>query len=174
VWGRFQPALAFAGAQYPDVDETGDSYEVNAVLKATALAEITQAPALADDSGIEVEAMGWRPGVRSARSPSAEASAQERNRAILAAVEGKSRTARFVCVCALVVPGFAPITARGEVDGLIASSERGKNGFGYDPIFFFPGYDATFAEVTAQRKHAVSHRGRAVRSLQAMISPLVE
>ncbi len=174
LWGAFAPPLVMEGESYPDVDEHGETYEENAIAKAAALAEISGGPALADDSGIEVEAMGWGPGVRSARTPRVGALSPERNQNVLKAVAGKSRAARFVSVCALVVAGFQPVAARGEVEGLIAERSVGENGFGYDPVFWYPPYGATFAQVEAARKHAVSHRGRAVRALQRKIVSLVK
>jgi XTP/dITP diphosphohydrolase len=177
LWGSFLPPLVLPDVPYPEVVESADTYEGNALLKASALAVARYGPAMADDSGIEVEAMGWGPGVLSARTPSASASWQERNAHILRAVDsaGGSRRARFVCVCALVVPGFDAVVARGEVEGLIAEEPRGSAGFGYDPIFVCPEYGGlTFAEAGDEKKHAVSHRGRAVRALLAKLAPLVE
>ena len=172
LWGDDPPSLVLPGDEYPEVVETADSYEGNALLKGRALALASDGPALADDSGIEVEAMGWGPGVLSARTPSAESTWQARNQHILDAVargEG-SRRARFVCVCALVVPGFEPVLARGEVEGVISDEPRGENGFGYDPIFVYTPYGGlTFGEVPARMKHAVSHRGRAVRGLRSLL-----
>jgi XTP/dITP diphosphohydrolase len=175
LWGVEPPLLIAPDVAYPEVVESFDTYEGNAVLKARTLALCRRGPALADDSGIEVEAMDWGPGVLSARTPSAGSSWVERNEHILKCVAagGSSRRARFVCVCALVVPGYEPLVARGEVEGLIAESPRGVHGFGYDPIFVYPPYGATFAEVGDEKKHAVSHRGRAVRALRAMIDPLI-
>jgi XTP/dITP diphosphohydrolase len=173
LWGSFLPPLVAADNRYSDVAETGDTYEENATIKAATLAEIVKGPALADDSGIEVEAMGWGPGVRSARTPYEGAPSGKRNENVLGAVSGKSRIARFVSVCALVVPGYDPVIGRGEVEGLIALRALGSNGFGYDPIFYYPPYDATFAQVESHQKHAVSHRGRAVRALQSKIATLV-
>ncbi|MBV8163422.1 MAG: non-canonical purine NTP pyrophosphatase [Candidatus Eremiobacteraeota bacterium] len=173
LWGAFLPPVAIAGDDYPDVDEAANTYEENAVLKAAALAQQIDGPALADDSGIEVAAMGWGPGVRSARTPFFGASSAERNQNVLQSIEKKGRAARFVSVCALVVPGYEPVVARGEVEGLIAERPMGSNGFGYDPIFWYPPYSATFGQVVSARKHAVSHRGNAIRALQAMIAPLV-
>jgi len=173
LWGSFLPPVAAARSDYHEVDETGETYEENATIKAAALAELIKGPALADDSGIEVEALGWRPGVRSARTPYAGAPPAERNENILRAVSGKSRAARFVSVCALVVPGFEPVIGHGEVQGSIAERALGSNGFGYDPIFLYPPYRATFAQIEAHQKHAVSHRGEAVRALQLRIATLV-
>ena len=173
LWGQFLPPIALAGDNFPDVDETGDTYEANAVLKATALAELLQQPALADDSGIEVVGMRRGPGVLSARTPYVGAPSPERNENVLRSLTGKTRRARFVSVCALVIPDHQPIVARGEVEGLIADHPMGTNGFGYDPIFWYPPYGATFGQVEPEQKHAVSHRGNAIRALKALISPLV-
>lgn len=175
LWGDFKPSLIVAGTSYPLVEEHGDSYEANAIIKAATLAELCDGPALADDSGIEVEALDWGPGILSARTPWPQARDEQRNAHILEAVaRGSSRAARFVCVCALVVPGFQPVMGRAEVAGEIAERPLGSNGFGYDPIFFYPPYGATFAQVEGARKHAVSHRGGAVRALQSQITALVK
>lgn len=175
LWGDEPPALVLPGAEYPDVDERYATYEENALLKAAELARIRGGPALADDSGIEVEALGWKPGVLSARTPSAQASPAERNEHLLgqlAALGDVSRKARFVCVCALVVPGQTPVVARGEVEGEIAREPRGAAGFGYDPIFFYPPFASTFGEAGISKKHAVSHRGRAVRALREKLEKM--
>ncbi|HXW51496.1 MAG TPA: non-canonical purine NTP pyrophosphatase [Candidatus Acidoferrales bacterium] len=173
LWGSFLPAVKIAGPEYPDVEEHGATYEENAVLKASALADLLRGPALADDSGIEVDALGGQPGVVSARTPYAGAPSAVRNEHILRAIGTRDRGARFVSVCALVVPGYQPVIARGEVRGFVADAPRGGRGFGYDPIFYYTPYDATFGEVDSSRKHAVSHRGRAIRELQAIIASLV-
>jgi XTP/dITP diphosphohydrolase len=172
LWGTQPPALVLPGDEYPDVDERYSTYEENALLKARELSSITGRPALADDSGIEVDVLGWAPGVLSARTPSASTTAAERNQYILdqlAAVGGVSRRARYVCVCALVIPGQKPITARGEVEGEIALAPRGSGGFGHDSIFYYPPFDATFGEIDIEKKHSVSHRGRAIRALRSLL-----
>lgn len=174
LWGSEPPRLALPPPEYPDVPETAGTYEGNALLKARALAELCGEPALADDSGIEVEALDWGPGVLSARTPSPDSTWAERNGYIIRAADAYgSRRARFVCVCVLVVPGYEPIVARGEVEGLVSDAPRGSNGFGYDPIFLYPPYGGkTFGEVTSDMKDAVSHRGHAVRSLRARLTEL--
>jgi XTP/dITP diphosphohydrolase len=172
LWGSELPALVAPGPEYPEVAETGSSYEANALLKAHALAVLHDGPALADDSGIEVEALGWGPGVLSARTPAADSTWQERNAYVISACDSfgdPARRARFVCVCALVVPAFEPILARGEVEGSIAFAPAGDAGFGYDPIFVYPPFGMTFAQAGDERKHSVSHRGRSVRALRAML-----
>jgi XTP/dITP diphosphohydrolase len=172
LWGSEPPPLVAAGPEYGDVAETGATYEANALLKARALCLLRDGPALADDSGIEVEALGWGPGVLSARTPSVSSSWQERNAHIIAACDtfgDPARRARFVCVCALVMPGSEPIVARGEVEGAIAIAPVGDTGFGYDPIFVYPPYGVTFAQAGDERKNLVSHRGRAVRAIRALL-----
>lgn len=171
LWGSEPPPLVLPPPGYPDVPETAATYEGNALLKARALADLCDGPALADDSGIEVEALDWGPGILSARTPTPESSWAERNGYIIKAADAHgSRRARFVCVCVLVVPGHGPVAARGEVEGLVTDAPRGSNGFGYDPIFVYPPYGGkTFAEVTPAMKNAVSHRGRAVRALRALL-----
>lgn len=168
VWGERLPLLLLAGDEYPDVDERFKTYEENAALKARALAEARGGPALADDSGIEVEDLDWEPGVRSARTPSPDSTPEQRNADLLrrlCSVPGSKRRARYVCACALIVPGHQPLIARGEVEGLIADAPRGTAGFGYDPIFFYPQFQCTFGEISGEKKNAVSHRGNAVRAL---------
>jgi XTP/dITP diphosphohydrolase len=107
--------------------------------------------------------------VRSARTPREDAGPEERNAHILRALAGKSRAARFVSVCVLVVPGYDPVIGRGEVEGSVAEHPAGANGFGYDPIFWYEPYHRTFGQVDARSKNAVSHRGRAIRALQAKL-----
>ena len=172
LWGDELPSLVAPGPEYGEVVESGSTYEANALLKARALSVARGGPALADDSGIEVEALGWGPGVLSARTPSAESTWQARNSHIIAACDAVgdcSRRARFVSVCVLVVPGFEPVVARGEVEGSIALAPAGEAGFGYDPIFVYPPFGMTFAQAGDERKHSVSHRGRAVRALRSML-----
>lgn len=168
LWGSQLPALAPPDDRYPDVDERFSTYAENAMLKAEVLSRATGGPALAEDSGIEVEALDWIPGVRSARTPTPESTPQERNEYILGELvnrQSANRRARMVSVCALIVPNHAPIIGRGEVEGLIAPEARGASGFGYDPIFFYPPFGCTFGEAGAEKKNAVSHRANAVRAL---------
>ncbi len=162
--------VAEAG-DWPDVDETADTLEGNALLKARAVAAATGLPAVADDTGLEVAALGGAPGVRSARF--SEEGTYSSNRAKLkAALAGVAdRRARFRTVVALVTPDGGEVVAEGSVDGVIADEERGANGFGYDPLFEVEG--RTFAEMTADEKHAVSHRARALRALAAKLTERV-
>jgi len=141
------------------------SYEGNALLKARGVAGVTRILALADDSGIEVDALGGRPGVLSARYGGEGLSDEDRWRQMLRELRGvppAQRTARYRCVVALCSPDGHEATTEGVVDGLILDAPRGDGGFGYDPIFYYPPLGATFAEVTAEAKHAVSHRGEAM------------
>ena len=134
-------------------------------MKARAVAKATRTLALADDSGIEVDALGGRPGVLSARYGGEGLHDEDRWRQMLRELRGvpaPQRTARYRCVVALCFPNGREVTTEGVVDGLILDTSRGDGGFGYDPIFYFPPLGATFAEVTAEAKHAVSHRGQAM------------
>lgn len=152
----------------PEVDETGDTFEANARLKALAASPHYDGWVVADDSGLEVDALRGAPGVRSARFAGVAASMEE-NRALLLrrleGVEGKDRSARFRCVLALARDGEVVRTFDGTVEGIIGKSERGAGGFGYDPLFLPEGAHRTFAEMTADQKHALSHRGRAMEAL---------
>ncbi len=149
----------------PDVEETGETFEENAKLKALAAAEHYDGWVLADDSGLEVDALGGAPGVRSARF-AGEGADMAANRALLLEklreVRGKNRRGRFRCVLALARGAHVVATFSGAVEGIIAPAERGRGGFGYDPLFVAEGMCRTFAEVTPGEKHACSHRGRAL------------
>ena len=149
-----------------EIDETGATFEENASLKATALARRSRLLALADDSGLEVEALGGEPGVLSARYAGEGASDKERVEYLLAKlkrVPWEKRTARFRCVLAIVEPEGEVELCSGECHGFIAFEPRGKGGFGYDPVFYFPGLDKTMAELPPDIKNKVSHRGEAAR-----------
>jgi XTP/dITP diphosphohydrolase len=149
------------------------SYADNALRKARAVAAATGHLALADDSGIEVDALGGAPGVLSARYGGEELDDAGRTRAMLRALEGvpaPRRAARYRCVIALCAPDGREATVEGAVEGTLLEAPRGRGGFGYDPIFYYPPLGATFAEVPAEAKHAVSHRGRAM----ARARPILE
>jgi XTP/dITP diphosphohydrolase len=156
----------------PDVEETGATFEANALLKARAVAERTGALALADDSGIEVDALGGAPGIHSARWTE-EANWIPRVLCETAGVPWPQRTGRFVSAAAAVWPDGREIVVRGVVEGHIATEARGDGGFGYDPIFIpDEGDGRTFGEMTAAEKHALSHRGRAFRALRKKLEGL--
>ena len=153
----------------PDVDETGSTLEDNARLKAVALCEATGLPAVADDTGLEVDALGGAPGVYSARYAGDDATYADNVSKLLGALEAvddPARTARFTTVALAHWPDGREVAAIGDVEGVIASAARGDGGFGYDPVFVpVEGDGRTFAEMSAGEKHRVSHRGRAFRTL---------
>ena len=154
-------------ADLPDVEEDGDTLVANARLKAIAVNEATGSPALADDTGLEVFALGGAPGVRTARF-AGEPPSDERNRAkMLQELDGVAdRSARFRTVALLRFPDGREIVAEGVCEGSIAEAERGERGFGYDPLFIASAGDGrTFAEMSMAEKHHLSHRGRAFRAL---------
>lgn len=157
----------------PDVEETGTTYAANALLKARAIAGVTGLVTIADDSGIEVDFLGGKPGIHSARFAGPDATDEERNQRILDLLEGlpdRDRGAAFRCTAAWATPDGRAVTFAGSVRGRIAREPCGTGGFGYDPIFFYPPYGVTFGQVDAKRKHAVSHRGRAFRLLADFVS----
>lgn len=155
------------------VEETGLTFEANALLKARSVASATGFLTIADDSGIEVDALRGAPGVYSARFAGENASDADRNLLLLKKIEGvewRYRTARFRCVAAIASPDGAAVYFAGSVDGYIAHEQIGAGGFGYDPIFFFPPFGMTFGQVPLAKKNLVSHRGKAFRSLADFIA----
>lgn len=177
-------ALGVDGIELVGLDELGDvaevvedgaTFEANAVKKAREVAAATGLPALADDSGLVVDALEGEPGVRSARfaGPAADDAA---NRALLrrrlADVPAKERTARFVCALALATPDGRTWTVEGRCEGTLLFTERGSGGFGYDPLFVPEGEERTFAEMTPAEKAEISHRGRALRAMRPRLVAL--
>jgi XTP/dITP diphosphohydrolase len=165
----------FPGA--PDVPETGATFEENALLKARAIADFTGLPAVADDSGLCVDALNGMPGVLSARWAGGHGDDQANLELVLAQVADVPDTrlgAQFVCAAALVVPlpGAREWVVTGRVEGRLIRAPRGSGGFGYDPIFLPDGFGQTTAEMTAEAKDAISHRGRAFRALTPFIRTL--
>ena len=155
-----------------EVDESGDSYKENAALKAAAFAGESGLLTLADDSGLEVDALGGEPGIRSARYAGNGASDSIRNSFLLYKLEGmpeKERTARFVCVIAIASPGGKVTFCEGERRGLITEAPRGAHGHGYDPVFYLPDLGKTMAELTLEEKNQVSHRARAALKARAFL-----
>lgn len=153
--------------------EEGETYEANALAKARSVARMAGLPALADDSGLEVDGLGGAPGPLSARFGGPDLDDAERARALLAALAerpGASRRARFVCVAAYARPDGRSWTRRGECPGLILEAPRGLGGFGYDPVFQPEGHELSMAELEPAEKHALSHRGHALRALAAVLS----
>ena len=149
-----------------DVAETGQTYSENASLKARALAQATGVPALGDDSGVEVAALGGAPGLYSARYAGPGATDADRRRKLLYELSPvpAPRLARFVCVIAVALPGGRVRLFEGECQGEIALAESGDGGFGYDPLFYIPGQGATMAGLPAAVKNTISHRARAVQA----------
>jgi XTP/dITP diphosphohydrolase len=155
----------------PAPEETGSSFEENAKLKAEYYSRLAPGPLFADDSGLEVDSLHGAPGVRSARYAGENATDEANNRLLLARVrDQQNRTARFVCVIALAQAGETIATFRGEVEGVIIDFPRGANGFGYDPLFHYPPFGCTFAEIEGERKFDVSHRGQALRKMLAYLT----
>lgn len=156
-----------------DPAETGITFEENAILKAKAFAEASSLLTLADDSGLEIDALGGAPGIYSARyGNTAKEDDEGRRQLVLERMKGvpwPDRTARFRCVVALATKEGIVGTAEGTVEGFIAYEAKGQHGFGYDPIFYYPPFDRTLAQISAEQKHEVSHRGRAARAAISLI-----
>ena len=153
-----------------DIEENGETYEENALIKARTAVEASgnRYASIADDSGLSVDALGGAPGVYSARYAGGHGDDAANNTLLLqnlAAVPPAQRTARFVCCIACVFPDGTSFTVRGETEGLIIDDARGEGGFGYDPYFYYTPFGKTFAELSADQKNAISHRGKAVEKL---------
>ncbi len=152
------------GLDWPDVEETGETLEENALIKARAVVEATGLPSIADDTGLEVEALDGEPGVHAARFAGPDATYDDNVTRMLEVMEEVgNRVARFRTVVALAFPDGVEIVAEGWVDGVIIEVRRGSGGFGYDPVFEVAG--RTLAEMTAEDKNELSHRARAIRAL---------
>lgn len=144
-------------------EETGETFEENALIKARAASEASNLPAVADDSGLMVDALGGKPGVYSARYGGDGLSDRERWELLLRQTEGEeNRRCRFVSAIACVFPGGDTVTARGECEGELLRGPRGSGGFGYDPVFYIPELGRTMAELSPEEKNRVSHRARAL------------
>ncbi len=157
------------------VTESGNNYEQNAQLKAVSYANLSQLIALADDSGLEVDALNGEPGVKSARFAGETATDAERVRLLLARLNGvpwERRTARFRCVIAIATPEGKTEVCYGECHGIIALEPKGANGFGYDPVFFLPELGMTMAELPLQTKNRLSHRARACKRARQLLKKL--
>ena len=152
-----------------DIVEDGTTFEENALIKAKAIAEITKEIVLADDSGLEIDALNKEPGIYSARYMGEDTSYRIKNQNLIERLEGveeDKRTARFVCAIAAAFPDGEVITTIGTVEGRIAHEEKGENGFGYDPIFYVPEFGCTTAELSDEEKNKISHRGNALRAMK--------
>lgn len=161
----------------PDVEEDGTTFEENAIKKAVTAARYTGKPALADDSGLEVYALGGAPGVLSARYAGEGADDRKNYEKLLremSSVPDDKRGARFVCVIALVFPDSRVETFSGYAEGLIGKEPKGANGFGYDPVFYPKGHKRTFAEMGDKEKDLLSHRGRALSEVQRYLREKID
>jgi XTP/dITP diphosphohydrolase len=161
----------------PDVEESEVTFEGNAVKKAKEISEYTSMPALADDSGLEVDALEGAPGVYSARYAGPDASDRENLERLLrelGSVPDGGRGARFVCVLALALPDGEIETFIGTVEGIIGKEPLGKSGFGYDPVFYPEGHERTFAQMSPAEKDSMSHRGRALEKLREYLIGSIE
>ena len=155
---------------YAEVEETGSTFEENALIKARAVSLLSNSPVIADDSGLCVDALEGRPGVRSARWAGEGATDAQRIDKLLSELEGvEDRSARFVSAVAFIDTDGTAITAEGSVEGIILYKPVGNNGFGYDPVFFCTELQKSFAEVSDEQKNSVSHRGRALRAIAKML-----
>ncbi|RLC01646.1 MAG: Non-canonical purine NTP pyrophosphatase [Deltaproteobacteria bacterium] len=151
----------------PEVEEDGQTFDENAYKKASFTARVLGHPALADDSGLVVEALNGAPGVLSARYAGPDATNEDRFQKLLQEMEGvTNRKAAFECVISIAVPTGPALTYEGRCEGIITKSPEGVNGFGYDPIFFYPPLKKTFAELTREEKSRVSHRGKALEEFR--------
>lgn len=152
-----------------DIEENGETYEENALIKARAVAALTDAIVMADDSGLEIDYLNKEPGVHSARYLGEDTPYSIKNAKLIERLEGvedEKRTARFVCAIAAVMPDGKELTTRATIEGRIGYEEKGSHGFGYDPIFFVPEYGKTTAELTEEEKNKISHRGKALQLMK--------
>jgi XTP/dITP diphosphohydrolase len=153
--------------QIPEVEEDGATFEENAYKKSSFTARVLGYPALADDSGLTVHALNGAPGVFSARYGGGNATDEDRCRKLLSEMKHcRERQAAFECVISLAVPSGPALTYEGRCEGVIAEAPSGVNGFGFDPIFWYPAFNKTFADLTREEKSRVSHRGKALRELR--------
>ena len=156
----------------PDVVEDGDTCEANAIKKARAIAEFTGLPAVADDTGLEVDALGGRPGIYAARYAGEDATYEDNCRKLLrelAGVPRERRTARFLTVAAIALPSDGVRVAQGTLDGVIAEEASGTLGFGYDPVFLIPELGKTLAQLSADHKNTISHRAKAFAKMREIV-----
>ena len=152
-----------------EADENGTTFEENAIIKAKEIMEKTGEIVLADDSGLEVDALGGEPGIYSARYMGYDTSYHIKNNSLIERLEGKTgeeRSARFVCAITACFPDGRVLTTRGTMEGQIGYEEKGENGFGYDPVFYLPEYQCYSAELPLEEKNKLSHRGKALRLMK--------
>ena len=166
--GRPVLSMKEAGVK-ADIEETGATFEENAVIKAKTVMELTGEIALADDSGLEIDYLNGEPGIYSARYMGEDTSYEVKNRRLMERLEGvapEQRTARFVCAIACAMPDGRIFTCRGTMEGIIGYESKGENGFGYDPIFYLPEFGCSSAQLTPEQKNEISHRGKALRAMR--------
>lgn len=157
----------------PNIDEDGKTFKENALIKAKYVSDDLNKIVLADDSGLEVDALDKQPGIQSARFLGHDTSYDIKNQYIIDAVAGKERTARFVCALALVIPCQEPISIQETFEGEIHDKIEGENGFGYDPIFYFPPCQKTSAQMTLEEKNQYSHRAKALKKLYSVLKEIL-
>ena len=158
-----------------DIEENGTTFEENSLIKAREISKLTGLPALADDSGLEVDYLNGEPGIYSARYLGKDTDYNYKNNYIidrLKEAEDKERSARFICVISLVLPDGREFVKKGVMEGRIGYEIKGENGFGYDPIFYLPEYGKTSAELSSDEKNKISHRGKALRVMKEVIAEL--
>ncbi|SDY51492.1 XTP/dITP diphosphatase [Tindallia californiensis] len=161
------------GLENMEIEETGASFEENALIKAMVVCEETNTIALADDSGLEVDALDGRPGIHSARYAGEGATDRTNKEKLLNELQGvpiEKRSGRFVCAIAVAFPNEEVLVTRGEVEGYIDFEETGENGFGYDPMFYVPEYQKTFGQLEPEIKNRISHRSKALENLKKMLT----
>ena len=156
-----------------DIEENGKTFKENALIKAKTIADIINKPVLADDSGLEVDALNKQPGIYSARFLGHDTSYEIKNQYIIDAVKDKDKSARFVCAMALVIPNHEPILIEETMEGLINDKIEGENGFGYDPIFYFPPCKMTSAMMSMEERNQHSHRAKALKRLYAILKEVI-
>lgn len=164
-------SLADAGINV-EVEETGTTFEENALLKAREICKLSGKPTISDDSGLEIDALDGAPGIYSSRFMGEDTSYDIKNNALIEKLENVAdpdRTARFRCCMALVLPDGREFVTEGAMEGIIARGPKGINGFGYDPILFIPEYNRTSAELSSEEKNNISHRGEALRKMIEVI-----
>lgn len=160
-----------------DIVEDGTTFEENAIIKAKTIMEMTGEIAIADDSGLEVDYLDGAPGIYSARFLGEDTSYDVKNNYIidkLKDVKGKDRSARFVCAMAVAFPNGEVLTCKGTIEGVIAYEQKGKNGFGYDPIVYVPEYEMTTGEMSPKLKNSISHRGKALEQMKEILKTRLE
>jgi XTP/dITP diphosphohydrolase len=160
-----------------EIEETGETFEENAMLKAKTAFKEFKCPVIADDSGLAVDCLNGRPGVYSARYAGENSTSGEKNEKLLKELENvpdEKRTARFICAIAVVYDENTCFTVRGEVEGIIPDCPKGKNGFGYDPVFYIPELNKTMAQLSSKQKNRISHRGKALNKMLSRMRTIYE